>query len=241
MRNLLLTIIMIFFSVQLYAQDKHEPVVVLELFTSQGCSSCPSADKLLKKVRDNGSLSQVIALSYHVDYWNYIGWKDPFSKTSFSDKQRHYAAKFERATIYTPQVVVNGEEHFVGSNDRIMNEKIKNYLSIPSKNSITISNIRNNVGIVNFDYTTQGNTDGKQLTAILVIKDRITNVSRGENRSRVLHNANIVVNEANFKLNKEGSASVVVPDIVELEDELSLVVLAKDTNLSITGASQVKL
>jgi hypothetical protein len=79
---------------------------------------------LLKDVNNNDSTSQVLALSYHVDYWNYIGWKDPFSRTEFSDLQRLYGRKFNSSSIYTPQMVINGKEHFVGSNEGILMSKI---------------------------------------------------------------------------------------------------------------------
>jgi hypothetical protein len=86
----------------------HEPVVVLELFTSQGCSNCPSADLSLQKVKKEDK-NGVFTLSYHVGYWNYIGWKDPFSKAIYAEKQRKYNVKFRNNSNYTPQVVVNGK------------------------------------------------------------------------------------------------------------------------------------
>jgi hypothetical protein len=90
--------------------------VVVELFTSQGCSSCPPADELLGRLADRGS---VIALSLHVDYWNRLGWKDPFSKARFSDRQRAYAEGLEddnpyTTGVYTPQIVVDGRYAVVG-------------------------------------------------------------------------------------------------------------------------------
>ena len=107
---------------------KHDAVVVLELFTSQGCSSCPSADVLLEKVSNEFANKNVYTLSYHVDYWNYIGWTDPFSKKEFTQKQRDYAQKFRDNQIYTPAVVVNGKEHFVGSDRSKMYAKIQSVI-----------------------------------------------------------------------------------------------------------------
>lgn len=94
-------------------------LVLVELFTSQGCSSCPPADRLL---RDVGERSDVIALAYHVDYWDHLGWKDPFSSARWSDRQRRYAAWLGEDTIYTPQLVINGRNHVVGS-DRVAIEQ----------------------------------------------------------------------------------------------------------------------
>jgi len=85
---------------------------VVELFTSQGCSSCPPADKILSGYAKS---NDVLALSWHVDYWNYLGWKDTFSKAEFTKRQRSYAVSFRRRGVYTPQAVVNGRNHAVGS------------------------------------------------------------------------------------------------------------------------------
>jgi len=114
MQNVFLSIIMLssmFFLEKVEdIEETYKPVVVLELFTSQGCSSCPKADELLSEVRDGAANENVdvIVLSYHVDYWNYIGWKDPYSKKAYSNKQRAYSGKFNSSSIYTPQIVVNG-------------------------------------------------------------------------------------------------------------------------------------
>ncbi len=86
--------------------------IVLELFTSQGCSSCPPADRLLRAV---GEQPKVIALSFHVDYWNHLGWRDPFSDARWSGRQEAYARRLAGGRLYTPQLVVNGLRHFVGS------------------------------------------------------------------------------------------------------------------------------
>jgi hypothetical protein len=92
--------------------------VIVELFTSEGCSSCPPADRLLTQLAQTNV--SIIALSEHVDYWNYIGWADPFSSPAFSERQRQYAETFgtrgERGGVYTPQMVVDGYYGFVGSN-----------------------------------------------------------------------------------------------------------------------------
>lgn len=88
------------------------PKAVVELFTSQGCASCPPADALLTSLAERGD---VVALAYHVDYWDYIGWEDTFGTRTFSDRQRNYAKSWGSSRIYTPQMVVNGAEGVVGS------------------------------------------------------------------------------------------------------------------------------
>jgi hypothetical protein len=99
-------------------QPGSEPVpVVVELFTSEGCSSCPPADALLVRLQQERSVAgtQIIALEEHVDYWNDLGWNDPFSSNEFTERQRHYAESFHHGGPYTPQMVVDGQFEFVGS------------------------------------------------------------------------------------------------------------------------------
>ncbi|WP_085902347.1 DUF1223 domain-containing protein [Kiloniella majae] len=86
--------------------------VVIELFTSQGCSSCPPADALLSELADQPG---IIALSYHVDYWDYIGWKDPFSSPEATQRQRDYGSSLSLRYVYTPQLVIDGRRELVGS------------------------------------------------------------------------------------------------------------------------------
>jgi hypothetical protein len=95
---------------------KEAPVMV-ELFTSEGCSSCPPADDLLTEIHKAHYIAnaEVFVLSEHVDYWNRLGWVDPFSSAQFSDRQKAYAARFGQSGIYTPQMVVDGREELVGS------------------------------------------------------------------------------------------------------------------------------
>ena len=94
------------------AETRLRPKAVVELFTSQGCSSCPPADALLTSLADQ---EDVVALAYHVDYWDYVGWKDTFGEADYSDRQRAYAQSWGSSRIYTPQMVVNGTKGVVGS------------------------------------------------------------------------------------------------------------------------------
>jgi hypothetical protein len=89
--------------------------VVVELFTSQGCNSCPPADVYLG---DLAKRRDVLALAFHVDYWDYIGWKDPFGDAAWTARQRHYARSLKTSQVYTPQMVVDGGDHAVGSDRR---------------------------------------------------------------------------------------------------------------------------
>ena len=94
-----------------------KPVGVVELFTSQGCSSCPPADAVLGELSKQGNL---VALSYHVDYWNYLGWEDTFSSKQSTDRQYEYARTLGRKSVYTPQVIINGRDHINGADKQGM-------------------------------------------------------------------------------------------------------------------------
>ncbi len=215
------------------------PITVLELFTSQGCSSCPPADELLSKVQKR---EHVIALSYHVDYWNYIGWKDPFSQEAFSNKQRKYSQKFNSSSIYTPQVVVNGREHFVGSDASKMNSKLDFYGNILAENIVKISEVNKKEDVISFQYDVEGDLKGKSIRIVLVIKERTTKIGRGENRNRTLKNANIVVSEKVMSLNaSRENHSIAIPNLVNEQDDLKLIAIVENENLDIVGAKEIDL
>ncbi len=91
-----------------YAAESIVPRAVVELYTSQGCNSCPPADRVLHQL--NQEHSDLLVLSYHVDYWNYLGWTDPFSDARYSERQRDYANRMRERYVYTPQVIINGDD-----------------------------------------------------------------------------------------------------------------------------------
>jgi hypothetical protein len=101
-----------------FAPAAERPVaVIVELFTSEGCSSCPAADRMLARLEQTQPVPgvQVVAIEEHVDYWNQLGWADPFSSPQYRARQNDYAVAFKASNIYTPQMVVNGQTEFVGS------------------------------------------------------------------------------------------------------------------------------
>ncbi len=218
--------------------EMFEPIVVLELFTSQGCSSCPSADVLLQKVKKEFH-KEVFALSYHVDYWNYIGWKDPFSKSSYAKKQGIYNIKFRNKSNYTPQLVVNGKEHFVGSNTIKMYDYIDTFKNQRSLNQVRLSKVEVSATNISFNYKLQGALKDKKIRAVLALDERSTDVKRGENRSRTLINSNIVVGELVIDIDQDsGTVDMVIPKIVKLNEHLNLIVLIENDNYDITAAAK---
>lgn len=217
------------------------PFVVLELFTSQGCSSCPPADRVLEKVKKEFP-ETVFALSYHVDYWDYIGWKDPFAKSGYTKKQSNYNRKFGSPNNYTPQMVVNGKEHFVGSNQAKAYSKIGYYTSQTTENSVAILDAQTSRDKISFQYSIAGDLSHKLLRAVLVIDGRTTQVQRGENRNRTLSNSNIVVNERYIALESQtGSSSIAIPALVTPTDDLTLMLLMESESLDITAAAKIQI
>lgn len=110
--------------------------VVVELFTSQGCSSCPAADKFLGTLTED---DDIIALSLHVDYWDYIGWKDTFAQPKFTQRQHAYANNIKARSVYTPQIIVGGDERIVGSNRNEVLAAIKQHEKAPDVAKLEIS------------------------------------------------------------------------------------------------------
>ena len=223
------------------AEETYPSVVVVELFTSQGCSSCPPADVLLEKVKTQYP-NDVFALSYHVDYWNYIGWEDPFSHARYTKRQSYYNQKLGYRGNYTPEAIVNGKEHFVGSSSGKMYSKIDKYKAKRAQNQIALSNVNRKGNSISFDYEIEGDISDKTLRAVLVLDERTTSVKRGENRNRVLKNSNIVVAESYNELNlSKGSGSITVPSLVRQNEKTTLMLLTENDVLDITGATKIKV
>ncbi|MEP2238612.1 MAG: DUF1223 domain-containing protein [Maribacter sp.] len=219
-----------------YSENVLNGMVVLELFTSQGCSSCPPADDLLQEVKIKYP-ENVFVLSYHVDYWNYIGWTDPFSNKEFTEKQSSYNRKFGYRGNYTPELVVNGKEHLVGSNRGKVINAINKYSAVKSENQFIVQNLNRGIDKVNFDYTIVGDTSGKTVRAVLVLNERTTQVKRGENRQRILVNSNIVVAEKSVKIEDNSLVGAInIPSIVKNKEALVLMLLIENRNGDIIGA-----
>lgn len=213
-------------------------IVVLELFTSQGCSSCPPADELLRKIKQSKK-DHVFTIAYHVDYWNYIGWEDPFSKPEFTIKQTEYNRKFENRSNYTPQLVVNGKEHFVGSNARKLYENIALYGSLTAENQLQITDVKRDSRKVLLEYSIDGSLNDKRLRAVLILDERITKVKRGENTNRSLTNSNIAVAEARRSIDSPtGNIQLILPDLLRPDDKIYAILIIENKDMDIVGAAR---
>lgn len=214
------------------------PFVVMQLFTSQGCSSCPAADKLAEKIKNEYRDKNVLMLSYHVTYWDRLGWKDPFGKRKYTEMQYAYADKFNERNVYTPQIVVNGKEHFIGSDEYILRKKLKQYLKKTSENSIQLVSAKKG-GQLEVTYTVNGKIAGKKIVVALVLDTQITQVKRGENARRSLLNSNVVVNQQAHNLeSSNGKLRLTIP---KTNSKMRLIAFIQDSNLTISGGTQLAL
>ncbi|MBC6988411.1 DUF1223 domain-containing protein [Hymenobacter sp. BT491] len=164
--------------------------VVVELFTSEGCSSCPAADAALRELETTQTIAgvEVIVLGQHVDYWNNLGWKDPFSSAVFTRRQRDYAALFGTGS-YTPQAIVNGQYEFVGSQQKLVAQSIAKAAKAP-RATVTLAR-SNNMLVVTVANLPAGTGPAEVLLA-LNESGLSSQVGRGENSGRLLRHASVV-------------------------------------------------
>lgn len=185
-----------------------ESPVVVELFTSQGCSSCPPADKVFGQIADR---DDVIAIALHVDYWDYLGWKDEFADPSFTKRQRAYARAKGSRTVYTPQMIVGGHDHIVGTRAMELSDLIQKHKATPNPVKVTLQRDGDRVRIA-----AAGNVGKGAVVHILTYTPKSTvNIRRGENAGRKLdyHNTvNKIVEVAKWNGTSEYRASVQMPN-----------------------------
>lgn len=163
--------------------------VLVELFTSQGCSSCPPADRLLKELsEEKGAGVEVITLAFHVDYWNYLGWKDKFSSADFSRRQEAYAERFRLNSSYTPQMVADGSAEFVGNNRAKAAEVIA---KAASKQAGTVNARIEGEKLFAKIELRPGHADATVLLAVAESK-LFTTVGSGENSGSTLEHTSVV-------------------------------------------------
>ena len=165
--------------------------VVVELFTSEGCSSCPAADAALRELETAQSVPgvEVIALGQHVDYWNRLGWKDPFSSPAFTQRQRDYAAGFGSGS-YTPQAVVNGQYELVGSRRQQLVQTIEQAAQAP-RATVSLQPAGNGSLTVRVSQLPAG-TPASEVALALTETGLSSQVGRGENAGRLLRHAAVV-------------------------------------------------
>ena len=191
--------------------SKNNGFAVLELFTSEGCSSCPPADQMMGEIEKQYKDQPVYILAYHVDYWNNLGWKDKFSSVENSKRQQQYAQTL-RSQVYTPQLIVNGKKEFIGSDRDAVENSIQTALLNDNNAKIDLS-AKVSEKEINVNFKVQENNPQNKLLITLVEKKSSTNVQKGENEGRHLVHWQIVhqQNQISLKNSPEGTTSFKLP------------------------------
>ncbi len=214
------------------AADVSQPRAVVELFTSQGCSSCPPADEILSGYAKKGD---VLALSWHVDYWNYLGWKDTFSQAKFTKRQQRYAASFARRGVYTPQAVINGRNHAVGSRAGEIKSMINQYersgkgLTVPIKAVLADGRV---------ELSAQSDSGDATMYIVYFDKERTVKIQRGENSGQTITYHNVVRDIAMLGMlgDSKLNVSLSLAELKEQGAEACAIILQKTTPDGTPGA-----
>lgn len=192
-----------------------EMPVVVELYTSQGCSSCPPADAYLHQ--ELSARDDVIALALHVDYWDYIGWKDSFASPQYTQRQHRYAHAAGHRSVYTPQMIINGKDHVVGTHP----DRVERFIAAQKQAERNVSLALERTGSVVQIRATSAVSAPMQVHVVRYRAAEKVSIKRGENAGRVLTYSNIVDDwkmvknwngaaELSLDLSVEGDAPVVV-------------------------------
>ena len=213
---------------------------VVELFTSEGCSSCPPADQLVAKIQKEDADKPVYVLAFHVDYWNRLGWKDMFSSPDYSRRQEDYAAYLHLQSVYTPQAVVNGKTELVGSEESTLRKAIQSNLAKAPAAMLTINATTPNGNKTSITYSTEGTDKNTVLLIALLQKNAQTKVERGENQGRTLSHVQIVRKLQKVDLSgSSGSVNVSLPNGFDGASWEIIGILQNTSTGEITAAARI--
>jgi hypothetical protein len=177
-------------------------------------------------------------LSFHVSYWDYLGWKDPYASSAYNVRQGNYVNQLKAGNAYTPQMVVNGKVEFVGSSRKEADSAIKTALAKPAGYSLKVS-VVDNGGELLIKYALD-KAPNKALINIALVKKEVENdVPRGENKGRTLTHKNVVVEFQTVAAEAAGEVSLSLPSGFELEDSSVIIYLQNKNDLAIIAACQV--
>ena len=188
------------------------PFALVELFTSEGCSSCPPADALLG---DLAGRDGVVALAFHVDYWDYLGWRDPYADAAYTQRQRAYGRRFD-GRVYTPQMVVNGAVGFVGSRRQEAERHIGDALAQPAPVTVSATVRPEGDGLA-VAYEAPGAPEDAVLHLAVAERTTAQEVRRGENQGRRLAHTHVVRTLRTVEAGR-GTAVLPLPDGLTPDD-----------------------
>jgi hypothetical protein len=223
------------------ANAQFKPIAVIELFTSEACSSCPPADKLAAGLADGlANSDSIFILTYHVDYWNRLGWKDSFSRHEYTERQSAYVSQLALETAYTPQIVVNGQYELVGGDEDMLAAAIDKSLQAKSTASFTRLTAQSDNNGITVNYQLNAKPDNCKLNFALISIKATTEVKAGENRGHKLHHANVVRQLIQTPVAESGK--VVFKNIpAGGVENLAVIAFVQRSDLKIIGAARAKL
>jgi hypothetical protein len=172
-----------------------QSAVLVELFTAEGCSSCPPADALLRQAngRRTSGGALIVGVSEHVTYWDHGGWTDPYSSSEYTDRQNAYGQKFHLESVFTPQMVINGTEQIVGNDRAALAQALQKQEKEPSPMSLRIVSLSIDGNKLTVKFSTGGEVPAKGVDVIAVLADDSdkSNVLHGENSGRMLEHVSV--------------------------------------------------
>ncbi len=211
-----------------------QKVVLVELFTSEGCSSCPPADALLRQVNGTRTTADqlVVGISEHVTYWNGLGWSDPFSSPAYTDRQNAYSERFHLEGVYTPQMVINGAEQIVGSDQAALVRAVQAEQAPHPRVSLRILSlhVEGNTLAVNFSISGDVPAQGADLMAVVADDSDRSNVLRGENSGQNLEHVAVARSfsrVARLRSAGERTVQVQIPDTFQAAQRHHLILFAQ--------------
>jgi hypothetical protein len=221
-------------------------LVLVELFTSEGCSSCPRADDLLAELAAEAERAgtPIACVSYHVDYWDRLGWKDPFGDAAFTARQRRYAVALGEEGLYTPQLVVDGRLAMVGSDRARVREALTQALARPGRAEVRASVAPAGDGTLGVELALSSAPSTRLVVnAALVERERRSRPTRGENAGHALRHAWVARAAAERALGPGGpgtsSLRLTIPGDLDRTRAAVVVWVADATDLAILGATRV--
>jgi hypothetical protein len=216
-------------------------VAVVELFTSEGCSSCPPADAVFAELAANNA--SVYALAFHVDYWDELGWHDRFASRDYTARQRTYARSFGSGSLFTPQMIVNGVESFSGNDRSRAIEDISSALTRHARVPVAIRVRREAVGLIQVDYDAPGVSADDVVSVGVVQHAASTDVRAGENAGRLLRHTNVVRAYVLGPAKRAGSVRVQVPAALQDSEVIAYIQRRSEgvNGMPVLGASRAPL
>jgi hypothetical protein len=218
----------------LFSQATKPSVVLVELFTSEGCSSCPPADALLRQIdhTQTSSGQLIVGISEHVTYWNSLGWQDPFSSSIYPDRPNAYGQRFNLDSVYTPQMVVNGSDQFVGSDKSGLLRAIQRQPAGQQPITLNISSVNRSGNSLAVTFSASGAipTNGTDIIAVVADDTDQSSVQRGENSGRTLNHvavARSLTRVATLKSAEEKTVNFALPASFQPTQHRHLILFAQ--------------